>query len=161
MRDASLREQSEDIVGMLSRLTRRLYALEADDPGMELPVAQIRVCGFLMDGPQTMGAICRALAISNSAMTQIADRLERAQMVERVPEAEDRRCKSLRLTARGVEIMHARREYRVSRVLQALEQLSADDRQSVVVALRSLLQAGTAATSEPQNEHPASNTLVN
>ena len=44
----------------------------------ELPLAQLRVCGVLCDGPRPMSAVSRELGVSLSAMTQIADRLERA-----------------------------------------------------------------------------------
>jgi DNA-binding MarR family transcriptional regulator len=152
MSTAALREQSEAVVSLLGSLMRRLFTLEADDPAMELPLAQMRVCGVLMDGPRTMGAISRELAISHSAMTQIADRLERAGMVERVLEADDRRCKSLRLTPRGVEIMRSRREGRVLRALRALDRLSPSDRDAVVSALRILLDAGVVSASEGEDD---------
>lgn len=155
MSEAGLREQSEAVVSLLGGLMRRLFTLEVDDPAMELPGAQMRVCSVLIDGPRTMGAISKELSISHSAITQIADRLERAAMVERVPESDDRRCKSLRLTERGVEKMRSRRERRVSRMLRALDQLSADDRASVVSALRMLLDAGLAIDSEATDETPA------
>jgi len=152
MSEVVLREQSEAIVSMLSGLARRLFTLEADDPGMELPVAQMRVCTVLIDGPKTMGAISRELGISHSAITQIADRLERALMVERVPESEDRRCKSLRLTAFGVEKMRSRRERRVLRMQRAMDKLPPEDRAAVVSALRTLFDAGLAVEAESMSD---------
>lgn len=152
MSEVVLREQSEAIVSMLSGLARRLFTLEADDPGMELPVAQMRVCTVLIDGPKTMGAISRELGISHSAITQIADRLERAAMVERVPESEDRRCKSLRLTAFGVEKMRSRRERRVLRMQRAMDKLPPEDRAAVVSALRTLFDAGLAVEAESMSD---------
>lgn len=148
MSDAALREQSEAVVSLLGRLMRRLFTLEADDPGMELPVAQMRVCAVLIDGPKTMGGISRDLGITHSAITQIADRLERAGMVERVMESDDRRCKRLRLTEFGVSKMRSRRERRVERMRQALEKLSEQQREAVVSALGSLFDAGAAIASE-------------
>jgi DNA-binding MarR family transcriptional regulator len=160
MSEAALREQSEAVVSLLGGLMRRLFTLEADDPAMELPVAQMRVCAVLIDGPKTMGAISRELGISHSAITQIADRLERAGMVERVPESEDRRCKSLRLTAFGVEKMRSRRERRVLRMQSALDKLPVENRAAVVSALRMLLDAGLAIEPETMMEIPAPERLV-
>jgi len=141
MSEQNLHEQSEAVVTLLSRLMRRLFTLTADDPAMELPGAQMRVCNVLWDGPRTMSALGDELGISHSAITKIADRLERAEMVERLPEADDRRCKRLALTQRGVEVMQARRDRRVGQTVKVLEQLSPQDRQAAVAALETLLDA--------------------
>jgi DNA-binding MarR family transcriptional regulator len=137
----TLREQSEAVVALLSRLMRRLFTLTVDDPAMELPGAQMRMCTVLWDGPRTMSALSDELGISSSAITQIADRLERADMVERLPEADDRRCKKLALTAKGVEAMQERRERRVLRTLNTLQSLSLEERDAAVAALTTLLDA--------------------
>lgn len=160
MSDSILREQSEAIVSMLAGLARRVYTLEADDPGMELPVAQMRVCAVLIDCPKTMGTISRELGITHSAITQIADRLERAGMVERVLESEDRRCKSLRLTALGVDKMSSRRERRVLRMQHAMDKLSVEDRAAVVSALRALFEAGLAVEAESASKAAVPEQLV-
>lgn len=137
----SLREQSEALVVLLSRLMRRLFTLTVDDPAMEFPGAQMRMCNVLWDGPRTMSALSDELGTSHSAITQIADRLERAEMVERLQEADDRRCKRLTLTPKGIEVMRQRRERRVLRTLSALESLSPDERAAAVSALTILLEA--------------------
>jgi len=145
MSDTALREQSEAMVSLLAGLWRRLSTLDADDPAMEIPGAQMRVCGILRDGPRTMSALSDELGISHSAITQIADRLERAGMVERVSEAEDRRCKTLTLTARGVEVMRARLEKRVARTVEVLGLLSPSEREAALSALGVLLEASEIA----------------
>ena len=148
MTDRALREQAEAIASVLPRLVRELFIIDADDPGMILPVAQMRVCGILRDGPCAMSALSRELGISHSAMTQIADRLERAGMAERVPETVDRRVKSLQLTPHGFEVMRHRSEKRLKRVLEVLEHLTPEARDPAVSALRTLLEACAAANSE-------------
>ncbi len=148
MSDVAVREQSEAVVTLLGRCMRRLFTMEADDPGMDMPIAQLRVCSVLIDGPKTMGSLSRELGITHSAITQIADRLERAGVVERVAEPDDRRCKSLRLTGSGRERMRSRRESRVLSVMQALGQLTAEDRDAVVNGLRMLFEAGAAVAPE-------------
>ena len=62
-----------------------------------------------------MSVLSRELGVSLSAMTQIADRLERARLVKRQFEGTDRRVRSLQLTSRGQKIMQAREEARVQR----------------------------------------------
>jgi DNA-binding MarR family transcriptional regulator len=149
MSDKELREQSEAVLTMLQSLWRRISTLDTDDPAMEIPGAQMRVCGMLRDGPRTMSALCDELGISHSAITQIADRLERAAMVERVPEEDDHRCKSLRLTPRAVEVVNARMERRVAGAMEVLRSLPKHERDAAVAALGVLLEAGTDVRGTP------------
>lgn len=160
MSESILYEQSEEIVSMFAGLARRVFTLEADDPGMEMPVAQMRVCAVLVEAPKTMGAISRELGISTSAITQIADRLERTGMVERIMESDDRRCKRLRLTELGHDKMRSRRERRVSRMQQAMDKLLPEDRVAVVSALRKLFDAGLAVEAESASTPVATEQLV-
>lgn len=141
MDDPKLREQAAVIVDLLPRLMRGLFELNTDDPAVELPVAQLKVCGILREGPQTMSAISRELNITLSATTQIADRLEGSGMVERVCETEDRRVKCLQLTPKGEEIMRKRRIRRTADVEKVLAGMSPDARGEVVDALQTLLRA--------------------
>src|SRR5207244_9136663 len=98
----ALQEQAAQLESLLPRLMRTLFTLEAEHPVTELPLAQLRVCSILYTGPRTLSALGDELAISVSAVTQIADRLERAGLVERVAAPDDRRMKHLRLTSRGL-----------------------------------------------------------
>ncbi len=50
---------------------------DGDDPVAELPLAQLRLCNVLARGPRPMTEISREIGTSLSAVTQIADRLER------------------------------------------------------------------------------------
>lgn len=145
MTDTALLEQAEAVTAVLNKLIRQLLTIDVDDPAMDLPVAQVRVCGILREGPRTMSALSKELGISLSATTQIADRLERHGLVERVPEADDRRCKSLQLTPHGAEVVHRRTQRRVERVLEALEQMPPETRSATMSALRSLLDASVAS----------------
>jgi len=142
MSDKELRRQSEAIINTITGLWRRISTLDADDPAMEIPGAQMRVCGILYESPKTMSALSEELGISHSAITQIADRLERAEMVERVPEEDDRRCKRLRLTERGAAIVKARTDRRVVRTMEVLKRVPERDRDAAVAALQVLLEAG-------------------
>jgi DNA-binding MarR family transcriptional regulator len=108
---------------------------------MDLPVAQLRVCNSLADGPRTICGLAKELATTASAATQIADRLESAGLVERVPGIHDRRVKNLRLTCRGASLLRLRNERRGRRAAQVLSKLSPATRRNVLSALRALLEA--------------------
>jgi DNA-binding MarR family transcriptional regulator len=147
-------EQAAELECLLPKLMRRLFTLQDGSLVSELPLAQLRLCTILQAGPRSMTTLAEELSTSVSAVTQIADRLERAGLVERVlpgPEADDRRMKLLRLTASGSELMHARRERRVQRVNEVLEKLVPAERAVVLQAVRALVEASrdSAPGSEP------------
>jgi DNA-binding MarR family transcriptional regulator len=141
MSDDILYDQAVELEQLMPRMLRRLYKLDPDHPANELPLAQLRVCTILQGGPRTLSAISEELAISVSATTQIADRLERAGLVERVAGVDDRRTKYLQLAPHGMEMMRTRRELRVKRTQNALAQLSPDQRQMTLKVMRAMLEA--------------------
>ncbi len=126
---------------MLPSLMSRTFQLDPDHPLSDLPIAQLRICILLQGGPHTMSAISEEFSISVSAVTQIADRLERAGLVERVSGSDDRRLKMLQLTPYGSNVMMTRAEYRVRRVAQILEKLSPEMRETVLHTVEALMDA--------------------
>jgi DNA-binding MarR family transcriptional regulator len=135
--------QAKGIVSLLPTLMRMLSTFD-NDPGADLPLAQLRVCSILCSGPHSMSALSREFGVSLSAMTRIADRLERARLVKRVAEGDDRRIRQLQLTPRGKRIMQQRDEARVRSVAAVLTHLSAKERKEVRNSLATLMSACTA-----------------
>jgi DNA-binding MarR family transcriptional regulator len=138
MHDPEIEVQALEIVDLAPRAMRRLFALDIDDPATELPVAQLRLCAILREGPRTMSVLGKELGVSLSATTQLADRLEGSGLVERICEPGDRRVKVLQLTAEGEQMMRARRERRVTCAAEALAQLPPATRDLLLRALREL-----------------------
>ena len=79
-------------------------------------------------------------------MTQIADRLERAELVNRVAKGSDRRIRCLQLTPRGEEMMRQRETARVRAVWSALEHMPPKTRADVLSALETLMGACAAVS---------------
>ncbi len=154
--DNSLYEQALGIAEAVPRLIRRFFAIETEGPAADLPVAQLRIVSILYSGRQTMSALSSQLGISLSAVTQVADRLERSGLVERVVEEGDHRVKCLQLTPHGREAVAARNERRVQRILEVLREMSAEDRNLAVAGMRLLSEraAGNPVT-EPEAESAA------
>jgi DNA-binding MarR family transcriptional regulator len=140
MNETLIIHQAQTINSLLPVLMRRLSAFD-DDPVAELPLAQLRVCSILTEGARPMSALGRELGISLSAVTQIADRLERTGLVRRVAAGNDRRIKHLQLTEQGEKIMYHREEERVNRVRAVLEHLPPEARQNVLASLETLMHA--------------------
>jgi DNA-binding MarR family transcriptional regulator len=145
MSQQDLLETAKAVAGLVPRLARGLTSAEKD-PADDLPLAQLRLCGILSEGRRPMSALSRELGVSLSALTQIADRLERARLVKRVAEENDRRVRCLQLTARGEKMTRKRREARVLRTLAVLEHLSAPQREAVRASLEVLVNACSVVT---------------
>jgi DNA-binding MarR family transcriptional regulator len=116
-----------------------------DDPVAELPLAQLRLCNVLSRGPRPMSEISREIGTSLSAVTQIADRLERADLIKRMPRGNDRRVRCLQLTEQGETMMRVHDEMRTTCMSKVLEQLSPDERRTVMTAFEILVRASAAA----------------
>jgi len=142
----ALGRQAAELASLLSRLVRSISTFDENDPTMHLPIAQLRVCNILSDGPLTISALARELGTTVSAATQIADRLEATGTVERVPGQHDRRTKSLRLTDQGTTLLRGRRQRRETRAAAVLGEMSPAMRARVLETLRDLLVASADST---------------
>ena len=111
------REQAAAFVRLFPRCCQ--LTVGSNDPTAELPLGQLRVCRVLTGGLQSISAISRELGVSLMAITQIADRLERARLVRRLTEDNDRRVRCLQLTARGEKLLRLHDEDRVRRMAAA------------------------------------------
>ena len=133
-------EEAVALASALLALMRRLFTVD-NDLAADLPLAQLRVCVSLHDGPLPMSALSRELGVTLSAMTQIADRLERANLVSRVAEEKDRRVRCLQLTPRAEKIMRRHEDSRIRSVSAVLSRLSPDERKAIVAAVETLMKA--------------------
>lgn len=97
--EASIRE----LVGSLRRLVRAVYLDSAKmSRQYGLTGAQSSVVRTLFkDGPISSADLSRKLYVTPSNITGIIDRLDKKGLVERVPQATDRRIVRLQLTAQG------------------------------------------------------------
>jgi DNA-binding MarR family transcriptional regulator len=146
MYQPELMQIAESLAGLIPRLARGMASTgtpsgRGKDLADELPLAQLRLCGVLSEGPRAMSALSRELGVSLSSLTQIADRLERARLVKRTAADDDRRVRCLQLTARGEAMMRKRRDARLRHSLAVLEHLSSDERQLVQAAMETLVTA--------------------
>jgi DNA-binding MarR family transcriptional regulator len=124
--------------GLLMSVVRNLLYVE--DRTSDLPLRQLHVCVTLYGGPLSMSQLSRKLGVSMSAMTQIADRLERAGMVARQASDPDRRVRCLILTLRGRRALQAHEKVRQERLAAAFQTLDAASRRKLIAGLK-LFQA--------------------
>lgn len=139
--DESLAQAAEEIdttVRVLHRLLRRPF--DADIAGSELTVPQVSALEELAkeDG-LSLKELSHRMALSHSTVSGIIDRLERRELVRRVPNEQDRRYSRIML-AENVRryIRNAVPQRRLGPLLAALGRASADERREVLSGLRTL-----------------------
>lgn len=139
--EEDLRLQAERLELLLPSLVRWLYTLTPNHPSIELPLAQLRVCNILSHGSRTLSSLSEELGVTVSAITQIADRLERAGLVERTTGEEDRRTRLLSLSKKGEQDMRERHILRIDRAEIAMGKLPANKRKALLQAMQHIMHA--------------------
>lgn len=80
-------------------LASERYRLAVARAELGVGAIEMRALAHLfMEGPRTPGDLGRRLAITSASVTELVDRLERAESVRRVPHATDRRKVLVELT---------------------------------------------------------------
>lgn len=139
--DAVVQAQARELDLIFKSLARKV--LVDDDPASELPLRQLRVCLALFDGPRSMTRLSRELGVSQSAITQIADRLQSAGMVTRLLGGPDRRVRSLQLTTRARKMLRLREASRIERIMLILKGMSPAARNDVLASMAALREAAS------------------
>lgn len=90
---------------------------------------------------QSPSALCQSSMLTSGAMTNRLDHLEAEGLIERRPDAADRRVVNVRLTSKGKKTIDEASEIRFDQANQALEPLSEPERETLIKLLRKLVFA--------------------
>ena len=132
----------EGIVTRIAKASRLLDAeMRASLAHVGLTKEELKVLMQLHSGPQTHGALCRQLDVSTGAMTNRLDKLERAGLVSRSQDPNDRRGVMLTLTGPGDERLDAYIDRGADRESQLLEGLSGSDKRQLNELLTKLVDS--------------------
>jgi len=112
--------------------------LSVDDPTMDLPIRQLKVCLALVRRSRSMSEIACESGLSRSAVTQVSYRLERRGLVERVFPDDDRRVRNLKLTKKGLRLMRSHEEKQLRQIAAALDHLSEGELKQLMTGLEIL-----------------------
>lgn len=137
--DVGVRSNAKRLRQSLFSLGRNL--LSVDDSTLDLPFRQFRVCLALYGRTASMSSISRELGLSLSSMTQIADRLDRVGLVERIAIGSDRRVRHLKLTEKGEGLMRSHEESQLQRITESLQSLTIEQTEEVLRAMELLIHA--------------------
>ena len=93
------------------------------------------------EGVMTVGRLAAALAVHQSSISILLDRLEKHHLVRRVRRRPDRRVVQVELTTRGATVAAGAPEAAQGRLLHALEAMSAPERHRIRRAVDRLVAA--------------------
>ena len=132
------------VIGRISRLARELeqrlepvYADQGLEPGWYDVLATLRRTGPPYRLRPT--EFSSALMLTSSGTTKRLDRLERAGLIARTPDPDDRRGTLITLTAAGRELVDAASEAHLANEHRLLGPLSEGERERLAALLRKLL----------------------
>lgn len=115
------------------------------------------------DGPQSMSRLADALDVSMASATGIVDRMEQRNLVERLPDTDDRRLVVVHMRPAGADIFRQLAEHRKQSLTRLLDRLSGRELQGLRIGLRALRiarEAEAAASSDPATGQAANSTMV-
>ena len=114
-----------------------------------LSIVHLNVLSILeLEGPLAMGRLADALDVSVASATGIIDRMEGRGLVERKPQAADRRVIEVHITDGGAAVFPMIADVRTTHLEQVLDQLSARELGSLLIGLRALRRAREALDAE-------------
>ena len=90
------------------------------------------------EGPRRLTELATAEGVTQPAMTQLAQRLERDGLAERTTDPADGRVVLVRVTQAGRDLLARRRAVRASHLSALLSRLPADDQALIAAALPAL-----------------------
>ena len=106
-----------------------LRRLRREDDASGLPAPQLSALSVIVfGGPITLGALASAEQVRPPTITKVVSTLEKAGLVEREVDSEDRRVVRVRSTPRGARLLQEGRQRRVAMLAGSLADLSAADR---------------------------------
>lgn len=121
-------ERIEQQLTMLMRRVQRIH-LSTSSGDMDLDRSAYGIlCQLVDEGPQRVGALAGVFGLDPSTITRQVQALERAGLVARRVDQEDRRASILELTDEGRSALQRTRTYRRERFEQVLADWPQEDR---------------------------------
>ncbi|MGP4046557.1 MarR family transcriptional regulator [Streptomyces sp. 2A115] len=127
---------ADGLATVLGRFTRASIRLPAAEKHSFTTLSVLHTLAHL--GPMRLTALKVTEQITQPAITQLVQRLERDGLVERRADPEDRRAVLVQVTPAGAGIIRTRHQERVRRFAELAETLTPDERHAIGAALPAL-----------------------
>jgi DNA-binding MarR family transcriptional regulator len=124
----------------LTAATERLFSLlRHGNPPNDISLTAASTLRRLeRQGPRRLTELAAAEGVTQPAMTQLAQRLERDGLAERTTDANDGRVVLVRVTQAGRDLLERRRAVRAQHLAALLDHLSLEDKALIAAALPAL-----------------------
>ena len=133
---------TQRLVDLVNEISAHMRPVSGEEwPDLELTMPQFRTLSLLAQGPERMGNIAGLLSTSMPSATSMIDRLLDKGLVERAPDASDRRVVTCQLTERGREEMDRFMRISQLQLSRMADRLTVDELQNVVSGMEVLYSA--------------------
>jgi DNA-binding MarR family transcriptional regulator len=132
-------ESATELAELLRQANKRLQQGTRDTLApLGLSNSQARVVRLLADGPLRMSVIADRLAVVPHSVTDVVDRAERAGVVARRRDPQDRRSTLVELTPLGQRLLDQLDEARRESATRVFRPLTDEQRRELVAVLRAI-----------------------
>ncbi len=137
---ATTTAQDAELAGALVQTMHVLQDLYAETSRpLGLTPQQAHLLCVLLDGPLGMTDLSRILSIERSSLTSMVDRLERRDLVARVPNPADRRAFRIELTEPGLALANDAHKAFVTRIEDLTADLGPTARRTLAATLTTIV----------------------
>lgn len=122
---------TEQIEQQLTILLRRVQSIHLSTSSGEIDLDRSAygiLCRLADEGPQRLGSLATAFGLDPSTITRQVQALEKAALVHRRADEDDRRASILDLTEEGRTVLQHTRAYRRERLQEIIDEWPAGDR---------------------------------
>lgn len=134
-------KEANELEVLLAGVVRGFFRPSLEDPLSELTHAQLRTLRAIEEGVDSASTLGEQLGLTVSAVTQVVNRLEVLDLIDRKEDSHDRRIKPLVLTDHCKALFEKRRDVRICKINAALAHLSDQERDEVLEGFRLLYSA--------------------
>ncbi len=129
-----------ELAGALVQMMHVLQDLYAETSRpLGLTPQQAHLLCVLISGPLGMTELSRILSIERSSLTSMVDRLERRDLVARIPNPTDRRACQIELTDPGLKLANEAHEAFTDRIDALTTDLTASSRRTLATTLQTIV----------------------
>jgi DNA-binding MarR family transcriptional regulator len=140
---ATTTAQDAGLAGALVQTMHVLQDLYAETSRpLGLTPQQAHLLCVLLAGPLGMTELSRILSIERSSLTSMVDRLERRDLVARIPNPSDRRAFQIELTRPGLALAHDAHNAFTTRIDALTADLSPTARRTLTTTLTTIFNRG-------------------
>lgn len=139
----SLYDQTEQLYTLIHKINRKLRSPKFDstDQNVAPPITKVQwwILKTVWEWKQcTAGYLAKMIGVRPSTMSQMLDRLEKADFISRFTDPADARVRIIRLTDRGQNMFHRSESKFVEKLAGPLGYLSPEEQHFLLVLLEKL-----------------------